>query len=213
MTKAQTKIKDKEIRSYTFNIRAFENEQYGHYIEGLAVVYELPADLGDFTEIIRQGALNGTDLKDVKFLVNHDTNMIPLARSRNNNQNSTMQLSINPEGLKIRVNLDIENNAQAAALYSAVQRGDIDQMSFMFIITDEEWQDLDTDHPTRVILSIGKVFEVSAVTFPAYEQTTLSARNQNSVLESARKSLESERKQRRNALLLEKMKNKNKGVC
>lgn len=206
------KNNEKEIRAFCAEIRAKEDEKHGYYIEGLAIVYEQAADLGDYTEIIRQGALGKTDLKDVKFLINHDQKMIPLARSRNNNENSTMQLTVSKEGLIVRVNLDIENNTEAKALYYAVKRGDIDQMSFMFIIGEEKWKDLDTDQPTREILDIRKVFEVSAVTFPAYEQTTLSARSKSSVLESARKSLENERKQRRSALMLEKQKNINRGV-
>lgn len=81
----------------------------------------------------------------------------------------------------------MENNPDAKALYSAVQRGDISGMSFMFTITGDEWEGLDTDHPTRYINSIGQVAEVSAVTFPAYESTEISARDKRAV-EDARKS-------------------------
>lgn len=201
---------EKELRSFTCEVRAKENEKNGHYIEGIPIVYDQPTDLGTFTEIIRSGALKDTDLKDVKFLVNHNVDMIPLARSRNNNENSTMQLSEAKEGLKIRVNLDTENNPEAKSLYSAVQRRDIDQMSFAFVIDEEVWTDLKTDHPKREIIKIGKVFEVSAVTFPAYPQTELFARSED-VLENAKKALDSARKQRRNALEIERLRNKIKG--
>ena len=99
--------------------------------------------------------------------------------------------------MTIRVDLDTENNADARSLYSAVDRGDISGMSFMFRVDKDSWDDIDTDHPTRHIRSFRKVFEVSAVTFPAYEQTSISARGLSDALESARASLESERAEKR----------------
>ena len=102
-----------------------------------------------------------------------------------------MQLIPKEDGLHVRVNLDIENNAEARALYSAVKRGDISGMSFMFTVNKDAWDDLETDQPLRHITSIGKVFEVSAVTFPAYEGTDIQAAAEDSALESARVSLES----------------------
>lgn len=182
----------KEIRAFSFEIRAEQNEERGDYIEGRAIVYDQRTDLGWYDEIIANGALAETDLRDVRLLVNHNTDMIPLARSRNNNANSTMQLSvIDGEGMDIRANLDTEKNADAAALYSATERGDISGMSFMFVVDKDRWEDIDTEHPTRYIESIKRVFEVSAVTFPAYEQTTLEARGLAGALDSARASLES----------------------
>ena len=127
-------------------------------------------------------------------MINHNTDMIPLARSRNNNASSTMQLEvIDGVGMNIRVELDTENNADARSLYSAVERGDISGMSFMFIVKDHEWEDANSEHPTRHVRAIDKVLEVSAVTFPAYEQTSIQARGLSDALESARASLESER--------------------
>lgn len=191
-------MKALEKRSYSFEVLAKENEN-GNIITGRAIVYDSKTDLGDFDEVIERGALDKTDLTDVRFLVNHDLSNIPLARSRRNNGNSTMQLMVNNDGMDIRVTLDTENNAQARALYSAVQRGDISGMSFMFSVRDEEWDDLDTDHPTRRIKDIGTVVEVSAVTFPAYESTEISARCKDA-LESARSALESARQQRGTSL-------------
>lgn len=182
-----------EIRMFDFEVRADENEQHGHFLTGRPIVYGQRTDLGYYDEIIEAGALDTTDLKDVRFLVNHDTNMIPLARSRNNNENSTMQLVPDEEGMKIRVDLDIENNATSKSLYSAVSRGDITGMSFMFVAGEERWENLDEEHPTRHILGFDKVLEVSAVTFPAYSSTSIQARGLSEALESAKKSLESER--------------------
>lgn len=189
---------NKEIRAFEFEVRAEQDDEKGDYLTGQAIVYNEKTNLGWYDEIIADGALADTDLKDVRFLVNHNTDMIPLARSRNNNTNSTMQLEVVPgAGLSIRVNLDTENNAEAKSLYSAVKRGDISGMSFMFTVDKDTWDDVDTEHPTRTITGISKVFEVSAVTFPAYEATSIQARGLSEALESARASLESVKAEKR----------------
>ena len=188
--------KELERRSYTFDVRASETDAGEKIITGRPIVYESVTDLGFYDEVIDRGALDGADLTDVRFLVNHDTSMIPLARSRRNNGNSTMKLSVDYEGMSIDfVKLDVENNADASALYSAVKRGDITGMSFMFSIDGDKWDDLESDHPTRHITKIGTVVEVSAVTFPAYEATSISARGKEA-LDSARSALENARQRK-----------------
>ena len=184
-----------EQRSYSFDVRAEETENGEKIINGRPIVYGIRTDLGWFDEIIEQGALNEADLTDVRFLVNHDTKMIPLARSRRNNGNSTMKMTPDYEGLNLDfVKLDVENNTTSRALYSAVQRGDITGMSFMFSIDDEEWENLESDHPTRHIKKIGSVVEVSAVTFPAYESTEINARSKEA-LDNARSAVDTARQQ------------------
>lgn len=203
---------DKEIRAFDFEVRAEENEEHGHILTGQPIVYNERTNLGWYDEIIADGALADTDLRDVRFLINHNTDMIPLARSRNNNANSTMQMEVvEGHGMTIRVDLDTENNAEAKSLYSAVERGDISGMSFMFRVDEDIWEDIDTDHPTRTVRGISKVFEVSAVTFPAYEATSITARGLAEALDSAKASLESakaeaealERKKQKIRILME----------
>lgn len=204
-------METKEIRSFDFDIRADESEERGKFIEGRAIVYNQETNLGWYSETIAAGALDETDLRDVRLLVNHNTDMIPLARSRNNNENSTMQLTVDEEGLRIRANLDVENNSDARSLYSAIERGDISGMSFMFVVDKDGWTDIDTDHPKRTITGIKRVMEVSAVIFPAYAATSLEARGLAEVLESAKAALESakaeareiERKKQKIRILLE----------
>lgn len=188
----------KEIRAFNFEIHAEQNEEHGHFITGRPIVYNSRTNLGQWDEIIDDGALDGADLRDVRFLVNHNTDMIPLARSRNNNENSTMQMEVVPgEGMNIRVDLDVENNSEAKSLYSAVSRGDLSGMSFMFITDGDKWEDIDSDHPTRHVTNIANVLEVSAVTFPAYGETSIQARGLSGALESAKESLESARTEKR----------------
>ena len=185
-----------EIRTFNFEVLADQNEQHGHFLTGRPIVFNQRTDLGWYDEIIDAGALDVTDLKDVRMLVNHNIAMIPLARSRNNNENSTMQLMPDQDGMAMRADLDTENNADAKSLYSAVGRGDISGMSFMFTVDKDSWDDIDTDHPTRHIRSISRILEVSAVTFPAYSQTSIQTRGLADALDSAKASLESERARR-----------------
>ncbi len=187
-----------ERRSFSFDVSA-ESRDDTDIITGRPIVYNSRTNLGPFDEVIDSGALDGADLTDVRFLVNHDLSKIPLARSRRNNGNSTMRLSPDQNGLEIEVKLDTENNSDARALKSAVQRGDISGMSFLFSVNDEEWENLESDHPTRRIKKIGSVVEVSAVTFPAYESTEITARSKEA-LENARSALESARQQNAKSL-------------
>ena len=96
----------KELRAYNFEIRTDKNEKHGNFVEGTPIVFGSIYDNGYFDEIIEPGALAKTDLRDVRFLVNHNTDMIPLARSRRNNENSTMQMEVKDDGMHIRVDLD-----------------------------------------------------------------------------------------------------------
>ena len=181
----------KETRAFNFEIRAEQNEEHGTFITGTPIVFDQETDLGWYRESIDKDALMETDLRDVRFLVGHNTSMIPLARSRNNNEHSTMQMVVTDRGMEIRVDLDTENNAEARALYSAVKRGDMSGMSFMFTVDGDSWEDIDTNSPKRTITSIRKVFEVSAVAFPAYEGTDIQAASEGETLESVKASLES----------------------
>ena len=183
----------KETRAFNFEVRTEENEKHGHFLSGVPIVYEQTTNLGWYDETIARGALDNTDLKDVRFLIGHNADMVPLARSRNNNENSTMQMTVTDEGMEIRVDLDTENNDDSRKLYSAAQRGDITGMSFAFTVDSDSWEDIDTDHPKRTITSIRRVFEVSAVAFPAYEGTSIEARSEDAAPDGARASLESAR--------------------
>ena len=184
---------EREIRKLKFEIRAEENlANHKASLVGLPIVYGQVIQCGWRREVIDPGAVDeNTDLTDVPFLIGHNTSMVPLARSRNNNENSTMQLKRVENGLEIRVDLDTENNQDAKTLYSAVKRGDITGMSFMFTVDKSMWEDEDSDNPIRRIMHIDKVFEVSAVAFPAYDETKLQAAGKDPTLESVEDPLES----------------------
>lgn len=182
---------DKEIRTYIADLETREENEYG-VIEGRPIVFNQRANLGWFDEIIMPEALDECDMTDVRLCLNHDTSYV-YARSRNNNENSTMKLGNDELGLYFRAALGIKDSPRAQDYYSAVNRKDIDKMSFMFIVSRDEWQDVDSDHPTRLIRGIKRILEISAVTFPAYDGTSISARAEGEALDSAKASLESAR--------------------
>lgn len=195
--KKKRQPKDELIfRGYDWIYETREEDGKG-IVEGHPVVFGQLTDLGYFDEIIEPGALDGTDLRDVRLCLNHDTSVV-YARSRSNNPDSTMRIWIEEDGLHFQASLDMENPL-SRAYYSMIDRKDIDKMSFMFSVREDSWENLDSEHPTRHITGIGSIVEISAVTFPAYDSTEIQARDKGA-LESARQQLESERQATRTSL-------------
>ena len=187
---------EREVRCLHMEIRAEQEEEHGAVIEGYPIVFNQETDLGEWREVIEPSSVNDKLLRDVALMVGHDFGMIPLAHSRRNNENSTMQLTADENGVKMRALLDVENNPKAAEAYSAIKRGDISGMSFAFIVNEDRWEDLDTDKPLRRITGMSDIFEVSLVAFPAYKGTSVyQAASEGPALESVRASLESARQQ------------------
>ena len=188
-------MNNKEVRFLSLELRAEEDER-GAYIEGYPIVFNQETVVGGyFRELIAPESVNESLLRDVALMIGHDFGMVPLAHSRRNNANSTMQLSIDEHGVKMRALLDVENNPKAKEAYSAIKRGDLSGMSFAFTVDKENWEELSSDKPLRRITGMGKIYEVSLVAFPAYEGTSVQAASEGDALESVRASLESARKQ------------------
>ena len=189
-------MEQKIQRMIEFDITREEWNEGTRTLYGRPIVYQATADIGEFFEVIDRGALDEADLRDVALLVNHDAKMIPCARSRRNNANSTMQLVPDEDGLMFRAEIDTENNLNSRALDSAIQRGDITGMSFVLSFDPSTvfWEGLGEGKPTRHITRIGKLYEISAVTNPAYTDSYIATRNaDHEALESALGSLEREK--------------------
>jgi len=190
--------------SEAHELRASEpTDTTGHIVEGYAIVYEQEVSIGGwFNEVVKRGALDGADLNDVPLFIHHQQYKIPLARSRRNNGNSTMKLTPDDKGLHFRAELDVENNAEAKSLYSAVSRGDVSGMSYSFRVKEEKWLNMDTPTPTREIHKFKKIGELSALWSPAYDGTDIQARDKaldsadKRVLDSALSTLENEKNER-----------------
>lgn len=195
------------IRRFARDMQSPTVEPTKGIIEGYPIVFNERTAIGDyFFEEIDQHALDEADLSDVKFMVNHNDGMIPLARHRRGKR-STMDIAIDDRGMHIQTTLDVENNSTARELCSAVQRGDIEDMSFAFgiMVSGEDWRDLDKEMPTRRITKISKVCEVSAVNDGAYPQTSINARslasldNDKIALDNAKAAALDNEQRRRNA--------------
>lgn len=154
-----------ERRYYTSELRADESGD----IEGYAAVFnELSVDLGGFREYIRPGAFSEAIREDdVRALWNHDSNYV-LGR----NKAGTLELSEDERGLKIKVT---PPDAQwARDLRESIRRGDVDQMSFAFQTVEDRWE-RDSGENRRELIEV-RLYDVSPVTYPAYEGTSVSAR-------------------------------------
>jgi HK97 family phage prohead protease len=189
MEKARKAMDNREIRGFITNFETRAEGEDGGVIKGRPIVFDSETDMGWYREVIDRHALDNADLRDVRLCLNHDTSYV-YARSRNNNDNSTMRIGVDEEGLYFEARLDLKS-AKANDLYVAVQRGDMNQMSFMFVVSSDEWEDIDSDSPLRIIREIRTVYEISVVTFPAYDATSVQAAGKDSgALDNVRASLE-----------------------
>lgn len=154
---------DVEVR--TMEVRA-QGDADELRVEGYAAVFNQETNLGFFREQIARGAFEDVMNDDVRLLLNHDG--APLARTTN----QTLTLSVDDEGLRYEAILS--DTTQGRDLYKMIQRGDITQSSFAFTIKGEEW---DKETNTRTITKVGRLLDVSPVTYPAYPQASVSARS------------------------------------
>lgn len=179
----------KEIRSAILNIADVQEENNNELVvQGYAVVFEQTTVLFEqngvqYKEVIDKNALQNADMSDVPFKYNHSDNFLILARTRNR----TLSLEVDEKGLFVTAKLA---KVQAGKdLYELIHRGDIDKMSFAFSVAKDVYDSLTN---TRRILSIEKIFDVSAVDMPAYKQTSISARDFFLAQEEIKRTIEKE---------------------
>ncbi len=160
------KKKDTEIRVFEAEL-----DQDTGSIGGYAAVWnQYSLDLGGFTEIITPGAFKDTiQNDDIRALLNHDSNFVLGRKSA-----GTLAMMEDDHGLKVQIKLPATTWAQD--LRESMQRGDIDQMSFQFRPVDDNWK-TDPDRGPVHELHKASLLDVSVVTFPAYPQTSATARS------------------------------------
>ena len=148
-------------------------------ISGYFIVFDTETELyPGVREEVSPDALVGVDLSDVKALIDHDTAKV-LGRTKAN----TLSLSVDSKGLYGEIIIN-ESDQEAMNLYSRVQRGDVDQCSFGFEILSEEMIQ-NSDGTVKFIIKSINLYEVSVVTFPAYQETAVEARSKQ--IEDAQK--------------------------
>ena len=144
-------------------------------LEGYALVFDSPAQMGGYEEKITSGALESCDLSDVALFVNHDSASIPLARTPN-----TLTLEVDDKGLKFTA--ELPDTESAREVYESVKRGDLRGCSFAFDVESEEWEG-----NTRIINAISRIYEISIVFLPAYEDTAVETRSVKAMGKNAQK--------------------------
>ena len=137
-------------------------------IEGYAAKYETETNIGPFMESISRGAFDNVLENDVRALINHDPSLV-LGRT----SAGTLELTSDDVGLKYRVKLG--NQQYATDLYESIQRGDISQSSFAFTIKEQTWSE---DRSSRKVNEVAQLLDVSPVTYPAYKEATVVAREE-----------------------------------
>jgi HK97 family phage prohead protease len=144
----------------------------GTKLVGYAAVFDSPSEPLPWTEYVKRGAFTKTinDGADVRLLIDHEG--VPLARSTS----GTLTLTEDDRGLLVESDLD-PTNPDAARLISALRRGDISQMSFAFRTIKDSWNN---DRSVRELREV-QLFDVSVVTFPAYESTVAELRAKQEV--------------------------------
>lgn len=165
-------MSDREIRQVRsvnsqFNTREDDGKLY---IEGYFAVFNSNYEIFDgASESVAPGAFDGALSDDIRALIDHETRLV-LGRT----SAGTLELRVDEHGLFGRIEVN-PNDQDAMNLYARVQRGDVNQCSFGFDILDEEYEVLESGEVHWTIKSV-RLYEVSVVTFPAYEQTEVVAR-------------------------------------
>ena len=167
----------------TMQMRAAEQSDEQNYIvEGYATTfgdtYELWREEGYIVkENVSVDAFRNTDMSDVVFQIDHEGRVY--ARTRNN----SLSLAVDEHGLKTRTDLSL--TAGSREVYDAIQAGLYDRMSFAFTVSDDTYAQEELEDGTvvitRTILGIGKLYDVSAVSFPANPYTDISARSKEAI--------------------------------
>ena len=198
---------EKETRFSSIETRS-DGENNKMIVEGYAIVFDEETLIGDenrgFIEVIDKNALAETNMKDVPFKYNHNDVTLILARTRN----GSLSLKVDDKGLKIRAELiDTTSNRD---IFKCIEAGLLDKMSFAFTVKGQSW-DKSGKTPKRTITAIDRLFDVSVVDLPAYDQTSIQANARSLELADAElKALENAEQTERRTVLVSRLKIKTK---
>lgn len=166
-----------------------EEDEQKMVLEGYAIVFDQETLIGDkekgFIESIDRNALKNANMKDVPMKYNHDDSFLIIARTRNN----SLRLTVDDIGLKVRAELiDTDSNKD---IYKMVKAGLLDKMSFAFTVSSQKI-DRSGDIPKRTITSIDRLYDVSIVDLPAYDQTSIVVGRSLALVDTELKSMDME---------------------
>lgn len=155
---------DRQYRAFHFEVREAQEESY--IVEGYAATWDKYELFDDVYEQFTAESFKTTDMSDVIFQYNH------AGRVYARMSNGSLQLTIDNNGLHVRA--DLSGSAEGRELYKEIKNGLVTQMSWGFIPGE---YDYDAKTKTIVHYSVKKIFDVSAVSIPANEHTSINARS------------------------------------
>ena len=153
-----------EKRIYNIETRIDSTEDGKDMVVGHASMYNTRSEFMGFYETIEEGAFTDEliNSSDVRALINHDQNLI-LAR----NTSGTLKLEADAQGL--RYEFEMPETSYGKDLAVSMKRGDITQSSFAFTVEEDDWTTDDNGNDLRTIKKIKRLYDVSPVTYPAYQ--------------------------------------------
>lgn len=176
-TEYRKALPDAEIRTFSMgDVEVRASESGKKILRGYAMKFEQEYDLGPFTESIARGALDGADLSDVRVLLNHDPNVV-LGRTKS----GTAKVWVDNVGLGYEV--ELPDTQQARDISVSVERRDIDQSSWAFMLAHapgkrgDTWEMRSTGKEHRTVQKARVVLDTSIVTYPANPDTTAAKRS------------------------------------
>lgn len=194
------KPNEREYRAAAPFILPDDNENHDELIvRGTPIVFDTPTVLYEidgieYKEVIARGALDDCDMSDFIFNRNHGENDGTVyARTRNN----SLTYNITSSGLDIAATLDKEDDRHRN-LHRDIQKRRVDKMSFSFIVRESSY---DRETHTRTITKIKKLYDVSAVDFPAYNETSITTARDFFSAEREKELKEQEQQRRRKMLI------------
>ena len=189
MDKAEKETRIINIDDFTIERRDDGTE--GLIIEGYAAVFNSRANIGNwFDETIDRGAFDGADMRDVPMKYNHSDVVPILARTRN----KSLTLDVDEKGLHVRA--ELLDTTDGIDMYKRIKAGLIDKMSFAFTVLEDDWTYNPDGNDHRIIKKFDRIFDVSVVDVPAYDETSIYARSKE-IADAAEKTLlENEAKKR-----------------
>jgi HK97 family phage prohead protease len=174
---------------HLMQVRALDQEDDKMIIEGKAVTFDeatvlFKMDGVEYKEVIARGSFDETDMDYAFLKYNHTDSIMAMARTKN----GTLQIDVRDDGVYIRA--ELANTTAGRDLYELVKRGDIDKMSFAFTIKEESY---DKEERTWTVHKVDRLYDVAAVTVPAYENTQLFARRFGEVEATRKAEVEAEK--------------------
>ena len=180
---------DIETRNFKLEDVEVREHEDGHLVVGYGAVFNSESNnLGGFTEFISRDAFEGREEDDVRFLLNHDPNFI-MGRTTS----GTLKLRVDEKGLRYEV--AIPDTTAGRDLLISLKRGDITQSSFAFTVEKDSWSQSETGAAVRTIEKVSRLFDVSAVTYPAYPNASVGLRSMETWKNNLKESLANEKKE------------------